>query len=236
MSIVYRYIKGSNLTAAEVDGNFQTVEAQIAAKAAQGAGIASVTLVPNDMLQFQLTDHSYLPPVGPLPTAQYRFRGAWTPSTPYLVNDTFSEGASGYVALVQHTSATTFDPNATDGSGHNLYGLFFQGTVSVAPVVTKTGTTWTPTLADANSYQRFTSGSAILVTIPTNASVPFPIDTEINLRQAGAGAITIVGGGGVVVNPQDGCMDTTSGQGATVTVKKVDVDEWDLMGRLEPHS
>lgn len=131
MSIVYRYIKGSNLTAAEVDGNFETVEAQIAEKAAQGVGIAGVTLLPNDTLQFQLTDHSYLPPVGPLPTAQYRFRGTWAALTAYLVNDTFSMGGSGYVVLVQHTSAATFDPNATDGSGHNLYGLYFAALASL---------------------------------------------------------------------------------------------------------
>jgi hypothetical protein len=125
MAIVYRSVKGSNLTADEVDGNFETVEAQIAAKAAQGVGVASATLIPPNQLQFQLTDHSYLPPII-LPTATFRFVGVWTPSTPYLVNDIFSEGPSGYVVLVQHTSDTTFDPNATDGSAHNLYGVFFS--------------------------------------------------------------------------------------------------------------
>ena len=131
MAIILRSVKGSNLTAAEVDGNFTTLEAMNNAKADQGVGIAAVTLVPNNMLQFQLTDHSYLPPVGPLPSAQYRFRGNWTPSTAYLVNDTFNESGNGYAVLVQHTSATTFDANATDGGGHNLYGLYFATASSI---------------------------------------------------------------------------------------------------------
>lgn len=132
MAIVLRSVKGSNLTPAEVDGNFTTVEAMINAKAAQGVGIASATLIPPDQLQFQLTDHSYLPPII-LPTATFGFRGAWTPSTPYLVNDIFSEGPNGYIVLVQHTSATTFDPHATDGSGHNLYGVLFAAP-NVVPI------------------------------------------------------------------------------------------------------
>ena len=133
MTITYRFIKGSNLTPTELDGNFETVEAMINAKAAQGVGVASATLIPPNQLQFQLTDHSYLPPIL-LPTATFGFRGVWTPSTPYLVNDIFSHGPSGYIVLVQHTSAATFDPHATDGGGHDLYGVFFA-----APNVVPTG-------------------------------------------------------------------------------------------------
>jgi hypothetical protein len=105
-------------------------------KAAQGVGIAWVALIPEPAIR--LTAHGYLPPVGPLPTATFAFRGAWTASTPYLVNDTFSEGGSGYVALVQHTSAATFDPNATDGTAHNLYGLYFSS-LSSLPAGGETG-------------------------------------------------------------------------------------------------
>jgi hypothetical protein len=123
--------QSSNLSPAQVDGNTYEAAQGIAAKSAQGVGIASVALVENNMLQFQLDDHSYLAPVGPLPTAQYRFMGDWQPNTPYLVNDTFSEGGNGYVVLVQHTSAATFDPNANDGSGHDYYGLYFAGTTVV---------------------------------------------------------------------------------------------------------
>jgi hypothetical protein len=137
MAIVLRSVKGSPLTSDELDGNFTTLETQVAAKAAQGVGIASVTMVSNTTMQFQMTDHSYLPPIT-LPSAAYRFVGNWLPSTPYLVNDTFNAGGNGYVVLVQHTSATSFDPNATDGSAHNLYGLYF-GATSVLPTGGDTG-------------------------------------------------------------------------------------------------
>lgn len=130
MAIVLRSVKGSNLTAAEVDGNFTTLEAMVGAKAAQGVGIASVALVSNNVMQFQMTDHSYLAPVT-LPTATFRFVGVWQPYTAYLVNDIFGEGPSGYIVLVQHTSAATFDPHATDGAAHNLYGLYFTSATPV---------------------------------------------------------------------------------------------------------
>ena len=145
MTITYRSVKGSNLTPAEVDDNFATVVAMINAKAAQGVGIASATLIPPNQLQFQLTDHSYLPPII-LPTATFSFRGVWTPSTGYLVNDIFSEGPSGYFVIVQHTSALTFDPHATDGTGHDLYGVLFASP-EVVPVDGATGTVLTKSSA-----------------------------------------------------------------------------------------
>ena len=64
----------------------------------------------------------------------------------------------------------------------------------------QTGTTYTPVLDD--QYQVLvtrSNASASTMTIPTNASVAFPVGTVITVLNKGAGAVTISGAGGVTV-------------------------------------
>jgi hypothetical protein len=64
----------------------------------------------------------------------------------------------------------------------------------------QTGTSYTPVLAD--QYQVLitrSNASASTMTIPTNASVAFPVGTVITVLNKGAGAVTISGSGGVTV-------------------------------------
>ena len=85
------------------------------------------------------------------------------------------------------------------------------------------------TLADAGSYIRFTSNSAVAVTVPLNSNQAFPTGTRIDGMQAGSGQITISGEGGVTINS---IGSATSEQFAAFTLVKVATDEWDLMGAL----
>ncbi|MNL12108.1 hypothetical protein D3C87_1329700 [compost metagenome] len=85
-------------------------------------------------------------------------------------------------------------------------------------------------LTDAAGYWRCTATTGVNVTVPTDASIAFPINTEIHFRQTAAGAITFVPSGGVTINaPTNGTL-VTGGIGATVTIKKVAADVWDLFG------
>ena len=64
----------------------------------------------------------------------------------------------------------------------------------------QTGTTYTPVLTD--QYQVLitrSNTSASTLTIPTNASVAFPVGTVITVLNKGTGAVTISGAGGVTV-------------------------------------
>ena len=64
----------------------------------------------------------------------------------------------------------------------------------------QTGTSYTPVLAD--QYQVLitrSNASASTLTIPTNASVAFPVGTVITVLNKGAGVVTISGAGGVTV-------------------------------------
>jgi hypothetical protein len=76
-----------------------------------------------------------------------------------------------------------------------------------------------------------TSATAVNLTVPTNASVAFPVGTIIQIRQAGAGQVTVVASGGVTVNTAETLK--LRKQGSTAALVKVDTNAWDLTGDLE---
>jgi hypothetical protein len=94
----------------------------------------------------------------------------------------------------------------------------------------QTGTTYTLALTDVAKVVTLTNAAAITVTVPTNASVAFPIGTQILLYQGGAGAVTIAGDSGVDVRNQAGLE--MSGQYAVAGLLKLDSDEWVAFGNL----
>lgn len=165
MSLIYRTAgawgagKGSDLAPSEVDSNFYQLMQSIAAKAVQGVGIDHFRVAGNEMTVV-LTDGTNVGPYA-LPVATISFAGTWAPSVAYFANQIFTYGGSTYIVLINHTSATTFDPGANDGSGHPYYGLLLSNPSSALPiggavgaVLTKSSTAdfvtlWQlPTLAD----------------------------------------------------------------------------------------
>lgn len=91
--------------------------------------------------------------------------------------------------------ATGF-PSAT---GDILTASMFNGLVAFT-LNDQTGTSYTPVLTD--QYQVLitrSNASASTLTIPTNASVAFPVGTVITVLNKGAGAVTISGSGGVTL-------------------------------------
>lgn len=91
------------------------------------------------------------------------------------------------------------------------------GTVSPSTALTidaKTGTTYTFVLGDANNELITASNaSAQTYSIPTNASVAFPIGCQINIIQIGAGQVTI--------NAVTSGTTTISSTGATAAAPKL---------------
>ncbi len=135
MSIVYRTDdgarwgagKGSNLTPAEVDVNFWEVIQRLVSletNPPSAVSIDDITVAGNQMT-VHLTDGSTRGPFI-LPTAQWRWTGAWRTSMVYFVNDIFSFDGAIYRVAVSHTSdATSFDPNALGASGY-IYNLLLN--------------------------------------------------------------------------------------------------------------
>ena len=227
--------KGANLVAAEVDDNFWFLYELIISvqeSAAAGVGIDFITQDTATSFTFHMTDHTTQGPFE-IPLSVWNWTGEWQAANLYVVNDIFYYNATIYRVVYDHTSDTSFDPNAVD-SGHALYSKMLE--LIGATVQTISADTWTPTLTDAFTYNRFTNAHACEITVPLDAAIPFPIGTEINGRQASTGVVTIVGDSGVIINSQYNCVDATEGEGSTFTVKKVDTDEWDLFGLLAVNS
>jgi hypothetical protein len=82
-------------------------------------------------------------------------------------------------------------------------------------------------LADTSRVLTVDSTTARTVTVPTNASVAFPIGAVVNVYNAGSGTATVVAAGGVTVRNAGGILQFTE-----VSLRKRGTDEWVLAGAV----
>jgi hypothetical protein len=98
----------------------------------------------------------------------------------------------------------------------------------------QTGTTYTFVLTDANNtIVELNNASAITATIPLNSSVAFPIGSQIQLLQTGAGRVSVAVTAGVVLNvsPSAGTnLGKLRAQWSFATLIKRNTDTWVLVG------
>jgi hypothetical protein len=233
MAIVYRLVKGSPLTFAEEDGNFSDLDGRLATvEGARAANpIDSITISGN-----QLTFH-YTTAAGggsdtvTFPTAQWNGRGEWAPGVSYAINDLVTESGNLYLVKVAHTSATSFDPGEQIG-GQHVY-QFILGPLGQTETLGLAGSSYTLQGTDNLKYYRTTAtGGSVTVTIPLNASVAIPINSEVSFRQSASSVLTFAAAGGVTLNVPTGFSAATNYLGAVVTLKKVAIDSWDIFGAL----
>lgn len=106
---------GRNLTAVEGDTNTYDIETRLGeleTDRPQPDNFASVSAVGAEMT-FYLTSGTALGPIE-LPVLRWRWRNDWLPFTIYAALDTFRVlGVGIFLTLLDHTSAATFDPDAT---------------------------------------------------------------------------------------------------------------------------
>jgi microcystin-dependent protein len=76
----------------------------------------------------------------------------------------------------------------------------------------------------------------IVVTVPTNAAVAWPIGRQVSIQRTGAGAVTVVGDTGVTVEAPTGTDPSARDQFSTITLVKKAEDSWLLAGDLTPSS
>jgi hypothetical protein len=98
------------------------------------------------------------------------------------------------------------------------------------PINNKTAS-YTLVLTDSGKLIEMNVASANNLTIPTNASVAFPIGTQIIIYQMGTGQTTFVASGGVNLSVTFG-RTKTAAQYALATLIKRDTDTWILSGDL----
>jgi len=93
----------------------------------------------------------------------------------------------------------------------------------------QTGTSYTLVLTDVAKVISLTNAAAITLTVPTNASVDFPVGTQILLYQGGAGQVTI--SSSATIRSQ-GSKLKINGQYGVAGLLKVATDEWVAFGNL----
>lgn len=90
---------------------------------------------------------------------------------------------------------------------------------------------YTLVIGDAGLELKCENTSALNITIPPNASIPFPVGTTIIIFRDGAGAVNLVAGGGVTINSRDSLL-SIGNQYSGVTIEKTGTDTWRLFGDL----
>lgn len=136
----------------------------------------------------------------------------------------FDDGAWEYITPVEGAVAYVQDENTLkvwDGS------VWAAGAARVNNITANA----TLTLADAGSYVRVDSASAVNITVPADSAVGLPVGAQIAIRQAGTGTVAVVADTGVTVTTP--ATLNLRGQHATVTLVKAGADLWDLTGDLE---
>lgn len=88
-------------------------------------------------------------------------------------------------------------------------------------------------LSDAGRLVSMNVAGANNLTVPTNATVAFPIGTQILVEQMGAGQTTVVAAGGVTINKHAYFSLKAKGQWAMLMLVKKATDTWTLTGHME---
>jgi hypothetical protein len=101
----------------------------------------------------------------------------------------------------------------------------------------QTGTTYTFVLADAdNKLVTASNASAQTYSIPTNATTAFPIGTQLNIIQIGAGQVTVQAASSgtttVVSTGATAASPKCRAQYSAMTLIKRDTDSWYAVGDI----
>lgn len=139
------------------------------------------------------------------------------------------------------TIALTSDITVTDSSTTTLTNKTLTSPSINDPKLNltlnaQTGTTYTFVLADNGKLVTASNASAQTYSIPTNASVAFPIGAQINIIQIGAGQVTIQATtSGTTTVASTGATATTPKlrvQYSLATIIKAATDTWYVVGDI----
>jgi hypothetical protein len=134
--------------------------------------------------------------------------------------------ANTNVLVIWHNHGSSDPTNAED---HDI--IMGQGR-GIAVVNDQSGTTYTLVLDDAGYAVDMSNASANTVTIPTNASVAFPVGATITINQLGAGTTTIEGDTGVTVNGTSGGSVDINNQYSGCVIRKTATNTWIAQGDI----
>jgi hypothetical protein len=100
-------------------------------------------------------------------------------------------------------------------------------------IIVEAGTNRTLSSDDAGDFIIATNvDEPTTITIPTNASVAFTTGTEVDFIRKTAQELTIEADAGVTLNGVDGGSTAITAQWGGATIKKIDTDEWIIVGKI----
>lgn len=102
----------------------------------------------------------------------------------------------------------------------------------IVRIRTLTATSHTLEAIDLGSIIETTGSSAVAVSIPPEATVPFEIGALINVTQVGAGVATVTAAAGVSLNGVVGGSVALDGQWSGAALVKRGADAWIIQGAL----
>jgi len=239
--------KGGDLTAAEVDGNFEELETAIAALGVGGADPIEAVNLSGTQLTFTLAGGAVAGPFT-IPRAAFRFRGAWVAALAYFGNDVFSISTGGaddgiYLVRRSHVAEAVFNPAYDDGDGP-LYQVMFApvasggGVSAVArPQVINADAalSYTPTAADEGAFVMSYAGAAFTINLPSDSAEDLPIGFKFTIQQPYQD-MTFASPGGATIDAPNHLNPFGVGLWGGIThAIKQDADYWFIWGDLTPY-
>lgn len=164
----------------------------------------------------------------------------------YATQISRAAGENGAASLLQRGTGTlgirTIDAAAIEISTNDTVAIrvsesdqsttFTSHITAPVQLNEQNGTSYTLVINDANARIIMNNAGANTLTIPTNASVEFPIGTEIRVLQIGAGATSITGDTGVTLNGVSAGSGAMSGAGQYTDILKIGTDIWWATGDI----
>ena len=187
------------------------------------------------------------------------WQGAYNGATAYVANDVVSYNNSTYICILASTgnlptNATYWSLMALAGAG-DVVGpasstdsvlAVYDGTTGKllknstmpissvgyigSPQVSGGATAYTLALTDAGDHVYFTGGSTATLTVPTNATVAFPIGTTILALNNNSGSLTISGAGVTFQLANGSTGNRTVATKGMASLIKVATDTWWVTG------
>jgi hypothetical protein len=142
---------------------------------------------------------------------------------PIVVKGASSQSAN--LLEFQDSSGTVLSSFGSDG--------VFSGTATALDLTLnpQAGTAYPLIVTDKNKLITLSNSNPITLTVPANASEPFPIGSQVNLLQTSTGQVTVSPvNGTVTINGVPGLKLRT--QWAAATLIKIATDSWVLVGDL----